>query len=243
EQEPIHQALQAGSLTSRMGQALEIAVFKALKTQSSLKFFGRCRDLDAHDDSQLYSKEEPPNYIGIRETPTDQRLDFLVRHPEAGWAGIEVKNIREWLYPNRVEIIDFLYKCTVLDAVPVLIARRFPWVTFHVLGICGVVVHQNYNQLLPVADSPLAEQAKHKRLLGYHDIRLGNEPDARLIHFIHDNLPEVLPSALEKFDEYKDLLAAFSAREMDYDEFAGRVRRRNQGLPEDADYNIGEYDY
>jgi hypothetical protein len=47
----------------------------------------------------------------------------VVRHPTAGWAGIEIKNIRQWVYPHQTIIKDLLLKCVELDVVPVLIAR------------------------------------------------------------------------------------------------------------------------
>ena len=232
ELEPIHLALRDHNLTTRMGQALEIAVYKALKSQSSLGFVGHFRDLDAHGDDVLYSKEGPPSSCSGRSIPGNAKLDFIAFGP-GGPVGIECKNVREWLYPNRDEIRDMLYKCCCLDAVPVLIARRWPYVTFSVLWTCGVVLHQTYNQLLPVADAELATKAKDKTLLGYHDIRLGNEPDERLIRFVHSNLPEILPEARARFDEYNDLLFAYSTGEMDYPEFAARVKRRMRGEPED----------
>lgn len=192
--------------------------------------------LDKHDDSRLYSKEEPPQEVSGNRLDGDQRLDFLVWHPEARWGGIEAKNVREWLYPNRQEITEFLGKAVALDCVPVLIGRRIPFVTFKVLSTCGVVFHQTYNQLLPEADRELAEKARDKKLLGYHDIRLGNEPDGRLLKFLGTNLPQVLPKARERFEEYKDLLTAFANDTMSYVEFAARVRRRSQGAYEDGDW-------
>ena len=166
EQLPIYRGLQHGDLGSRVGQCLEIAIYRALLRQNTLDHLGRFRDLEKHDDSLLYSKEEPPQSISGNSLSGNQRLDFLIRHREAGWAGIEAKNVREWLYPAREEITDLLRKAIALDCVPVLIARRFPFVTFKVLSACGVVFHQNYNQLLPETARDLAEKAKDKRLLG-----------------------------------------------------------------------------
>ncbi len=117
-----------------------------------------------------------------------------------------------------------------------MIGRRIPFVTFKVLSTCGVVFHQTYNQLLPEADRKLAEKARDKRLLGYHDIRVGNEPDDRLLKFIGTNLPRVLPEARDRFDKYKDLVGDFADGTMHYTEFAARVRRRSQGAYEDGDW-------
>jgi hypothetical protein len=112
-----------------------------------------------------------------------RKLDFLVQHPQAGYAGIEIKNIREWIYPDREEIRELLSKCCALDVVPVLIAQRIHYSTFSVLKPCGVIVHQTFNQLYPSAELELSEKVRDKRLLGYHDVRVGNIPDARLNRF------------------------------------------------------------
>ena len=243
EQLPIFREFQHGNFGSRVGQCLEIAINRTLNDQNYFEYLGAFTNLEKHDDSSLYSKEEPPQSLSGNRLSGGKRLDFLVRHPEAGWAGIEAKNIREWLYPAREEITDLLEKCTTLDCVPVLIARRIHFVTFKVLSTCGVVFHQNYNQLLPETNKELANRAKDKLLLGYHDIRTGNIPDLRLEKFFNTNLPNILPIAREKFDKYKDLLGAFANGTMDYDEFAGRVRRRSQGLYEDGDWDPPEEYY
>lgn len=238
EQLPVYRKFRHGNLGARIGQCLEIAIYRALLRQDNLEHFGSFTDLADHDDSSMYSKEEPPQSISGRRLSGNQRLDFLVLHPDAGRAGIEAKNVREWLYPDREEITDLLSKAVALDCVPVLIARRMHFVTFKVLTTCGVVFHQTYNQLLPEADRELANQARDRRLLGYHDIRVGNEPDNRLLKFIGTNLPRVLPAARERFGEYRDLMEEFASGSMVYAEFAARVRRRSDGVNEDSDWEL-----
>ena len=233
----------AGNLPLRFGQTLEIATYRAMLAAPEMEFYGQFLDLDDHDDSQLYSKEEPPQHIGKRKLPGKKSLDFIVRHPTAGHLGIECKNIREWIYPDRPEITDLLFKATTLNCVPVLIARRIPFVTFKLMRACGVIVHQTYNQLLPAADATLAAQLRQKELLGYHDIRVGNEPDARLKKFIATNLLAVAEEARERFNQHKDLITPFSAGDMTYTEFAARVRRRSQGANEDNDWNEEAQDF
>lgn len=237
EQLPVYGATQAADFKKRMGQTLEIAISRALDAQTGLRdHLGGFLDLDQHDDSSLYSKEEPPRQLGRRRIGGDRRLDFLVRHETAGWAGIEAKNIREWLYPDRTEIFDLLSKCIALDVVPVLIARRIHFSTFLVLNTCGVVVHQTFNQLFPTADTKLADKARHKNSLGYHDIRVGNLPDTRLVDFIANNLPAAIEQQREKFDEYKDVIERLVDGDIPYAEFAARVRRRKLGSNEDHDW-------
>jgi hypothetical protein len=235
---PIHLRLQQQSFTNRLGQTLEIAVYRALRANPEIHTLGAFPDLDAHDDSTLYHREEPPSTISGKTTPG--KLDFIVVAKPWALAGVEVKNVREWLYPDRDEVRDLLTKCCALDAVPVLIGRRIPFVTFKLLNICGVVVHQTYNQLFPLSEEDLAEQARHKDLLGYHDIRLGNQPDARLQRFCSEHLPPLIHSMLPRFNAYRDLLQAFSSGAMPYEEFAARTRRRSQAKAEDSDWHSYE---
>jgi hypothetical protein len=233
--EPIHEALREDNFGKRLGQTLEIAVYRALLTQPELQTFGGYLDLDAHNDSRLYTKEEPPSSISGRTHRG--RLDFLVSTRAGHFAGIEIKNVREWMYPNRDEVRELLAKCTTLDVVPVLIARRIPYVTFKLLTACGAIVHQTYNQLFPNADSDLAAKAKDKTLLGYHDIRVGNAPDARLTKFAVDNLPQLIDKQRAAFDGFKDLLHGFGTKSISYAEFAARVRRRLAGTNEQGDWD------
>lgn len=225
--------------SSLVGQALEIAVLRALRAQTELTYIGDFLDLEEHDDSSQYSKEEPPASLSGRRIPGRKRLDFLVHHEHAGYAGIEVKNVRQWFYPDREEIREMLLKCCALDIIPVLIARRIHYSTFSVLNPCGVIIHQTYNQLYPnCCAADLVPRLRDRDLLGFHDIRAidaadANGTHARLSKFIHHNLPQLLPSARTAFDEYKDLLAAYATGEYPYKEFAARVKRRYRNEPED----------
>ena len=242
EQAPIHRRVSSKPVGKRVGQCLEIAVYRVLH-ELDWEFLGGFEDLDLSSRkrrTKLYSKVEPSPQLGRRIIGGKRRLDFMVRHREAGWAGLEVKNVREWLYPNRSEIRDLASKAVAMDCVPVLIARRYPYVTFRVLSTCGVVLHQCYNQLFHVHDEDLALKAKNKRLLGYHDIRVGDESDDRLRRFIEANLMDLLPAARERFDRFKDLLGAFGDGVIGYHEFAARVRRREAEVDEDADWEDGE---
>jgi hypothetical protein len=118
----VQDAYSAQSFTMRVGQTLEIATYRALIAAHPRGSFGCYLNLDA-DDSQLYSKEEPPSHIGGNGIPDDRLVDFLLM-VAGDWAGIECKNIREWLYSDRPELKALADKCLYLDCVPVLIARR-----------------------------------------------------------------------------------------------------------------------
>jgi hypothetical protein len=233
-QETVLHAMQQRDHILRLGQTLEIATYRALLAQTDLRSMGGFPDLDQHGDDRLYSKEEPPGSLSGRSIGKS-RLDFMVIHSTGIIAGIEAKNVREWMYPDRDEVKDLLWKCVTLDVVPVLIARRIPFVSFKLLYRCGVIVHQTYNQLFPESDRALAEKVKNKTNLGYHDVRIGNKPDERLSRFIVENLPAILPAAGERFDAFKDLIEGFVKGDHDYKSLAARVRRRLSGLDENFD--------
>ena len=222
--EPIREDTLKQDFRMRAGQALEIAVFKALRTQTELPFFGSYTNLEEHDDSTLYKKEEPPSWVSGKCIGGGRKFDYLAMDSHAGPVGIEVKNVGEWLYPDQQGVKDLVSKCCEVDAVPVLVGRRIPYVTYSVLNPCGVILHQTYNQRYPNADRELADQARHKKLLGYHDIRVGNEPDDRLITFVHHNLPMVLDRARKQFERNKGVLRAFVGGGISYGELGARVR-------------------
>ena len=232
---PIHHAIQDRDFLLRLGQALEIAVYRALGQNEGrfVTFLGGYPDLAAHDDSRLYRKVEPPLTLGSRTAAGLVDYVALTKH---GPLAIEVKNVREWLYPDRDEIRDLLRKACSLDAVPVLIGRRIPFVTRKLLTSCGALVHETYNQLFPAADVALAANVRDKAKIGFHDVRTGNEPDGRLLRFVGTNMPDLAERVRPTFDRQKDLLAAFGSGEMRYGEFAARVRRRGQGRNEDYDW-------
>lgn len=221
------------AVVRRTGQALEIAIYRALTEAPAFTPLAGFEDLDAHDDSTLYSKHELHRFNG--KSLGKEALDFIA-HCNGHFVGIEAKNVRAWLYPHDAEIRAAIRKALTLGVIPVIIARRIPYVSFRVLGTCGIIMHETYNQRMAVADSGIASQAKHKDLLGYHDIRVGNVPDTRLTRFISTNLPELLNAAQTRLDEHEDLLWAFATGAMEYGEFAARVRRRRNGQNEDHDW-------
>jgi hypothetical protein len=233
---------ECNAIGGRVGQVLEIATYRALCHMPSATFFGRFHDLDAKADNSMYPKDEPPQHIGMRSMKGKERLDFMLLSPEAGALGLECKNVRHWMYPHVREITEIARKCLAIDAVPVFLARRIHFSTFIVLSKCGFIFHQTYNQLFPGSFADLANKARDKNLLGYHDIRTGNIPDARLLKFITVNLPKVAAEARAKFEAHKDLLEPYANGLVAYDEFAGRVLRRWRGLNEDDSVEAEELD-
>jgi hypothetical protein len=224
EQQGVHAATMDRDFTQRLGQAAEIAFYRALLHQEEFAYFGGYGDLEEHDDGSLYSKEEPPSTVSGLRIPGKKKLDFLLMHKTAGAVGVEVKNVREWFYPDREGVREMLQKCVAINAVPVLVARRIPYAAFSVLNRCGVLIHQFYGQVYPNADAGLAEQSRNKRLLGYHDIRVGNQPDARMLKFVGQNLPKLVEKARQTFDIWEDEIGEYASGEIEYKEFVSKLR-------------------
>lgn len=202
------------SFVKRVGDALEVAVYKAI-LDAQLPHWGTFANVDQTDDRR-FSKQEPPTTYFRRSSKSP--VDFHVL-ANGQMVAIEVKNIREWLYIDSDEVRALLQKATDLDMIPCLVARRIPYITKRTLEDCGVLAHETYNQRYPRADAELATKAAHKDLLGYHDIRLGNDPDARMQRFFRELLPALAPAARIKFDAVKNLLAIYGRRSIPYSDF------------------------
>lgn len=223
---PLYEKTQEGPFLHRLGQVLEIAVSRAIQ-ETRIPFFGHFTDLDKHDDSTGYAKAEPPQSVSgnrIEKGP----LDFLV-FPRGIATGIEVKNYRTWVYPRSTEVRELLWKCGDADAVPVLIARRLPFLTIRLLQMSGCLIHENYNQLYPAADEELAAEVRNKNSLGYHDVRTGNNPDARMTRFIGELMPSLVEQARETFVKFRDAHRAYGKGELKYSAWVKEIRAKAKG--------------
>lgn len=217
----IHAQTENRAFTDRMGDTAEIAVMKAMQ-RSRMSFFGHFADLHEHDDGERYLKHDPDFFSGV--AIQGGKLDYILVHPQAGGMGIEVKNTREWVYPDKDIVTQLLRKCIQIDVVPVLIARRIHYSTFTILNSCGGIIHQMYNQLYPFADAALAEQVRDKTKLGYFDVRVGNEPDARLLKFFSSSLSSTAAFSREKFNQCKPVIANYVSGALSYAQFVAVLR-------------------
>jgi hypothetical protein len=105
------------------------------------------------------------------------------------------------------------------------------------------MLFENFNQLYPYADAALAVDVKQKDAFGFHDVQVGNEPNAHLAHFLQQTMPENAEEYRDRFDRYRDLLGQFAVGELGYAGFAARVRRREQGAHEDSDHPPDDEDH
>lgn len=223
---PLHLKTQEPMFKHRMGQMLEIAVLSAVKG-SGMGFLGNFSDLGKHDDSTPYTKVEPPQDINGRKMEKGP-LDFVI-FPRGISAGVEVKNYRTWLYPDSTEVKELLWKCGDVGAVPILVARRLPFLTIRLLQMGGCLVHENYNQLYPKSEEKLAGEVRDKGMLGYHDVRTGGEPDRRMVRFFSELVPGLVEDAAPRFKKLQDVHRAFGKGEVKYYTWYREVRRGIKG--------------
>ncbi len=87
ELDALHRQTQKPQFVTLVGQTLEIAVFRALRAQTILNFFGNYPDLTAHDDSTFYSKEEPPSSLSGRQIPSGKNSISSFRTRTGGTRG------------------------------------------------------------------------------------------------------------------------------------------------------------
>lgn len=140
--------------------------------------------------------------------PRDRPLDFVVRINDVLWGG-EDKNYREWLYPESWEIWSTISKCCEIDAVPILIARKIPYVSFLFFGKAGMVGFQTHFQYFHPTCSEELARVKDVDGLGYKDISCTLEPPDYLIRFLSTTIPRIGPDFQRRFSQTKDVLLHF----------------------------------
>lgn len=141
--------------------------------------------------------------------PPDRPLDFVVDINATRFGG-EAKNYREWLYPDSVEIWSSISKCCEINAVPVLITRKLPYVTYLLFRNVGMVGYQTHFQFFHPAVAPELLRVASIDGLGYKDIRCVMDPDANLLRFFQTTLPRIGPEFATRFSKNKKLLAQFA---------------------------------
>jgi hypothetical protein len=101
--------------------------------------------------------------------------------------------------------------------------------TIRLLQLGGCLVHENYNQLYPASEAELAQNVRQKDLLGYHDVRTGNEPDARMTRFVSELLPGLAVGARPTFTKFRVVHRAYGKGEMSYVQWFKELKQGTKG--------------
>lgn len=143
--------------------------------------------------------------------PSVRPLDFVVELNGVPFGG-EAKNYREWLYPESVEIWQTISKCCEIEAVPVLITRKLPYVSFLLFKRVGMLGYQTHFQYFHPVVEPELTRIKAVDGLGYKDIRCSLKPDTNILRFFQNTVPKVGPEFKARFDSNRPLLLDFADR-------------------------------
>jgi hypothetical protein len=134
----------------------------------------------------------------------DQPSDGLVQiHPNGPGtytadhvALVEIKNRREWPYPQHYMLWKLIRNAYKLDVVGIYFSRRIPSTTFsHVFKRVGAIGIETYKQFAPPDTESALTSVKHKCGLGYHDLYFKDEVPAQLQRRIDDDLPSMVLQA------------------------------------------------
>jgi hypothetical protein len=123
---------------------------------------------------------------------------------------VEVKNIRDWLYPQAPEVYQLLHKAALLQRAapdtpvhPVLICRRAHYTLFFMAKQFGFKVHDAQRQYIRDAVKPESLQEVRNEL-GFQDLLatpIDSPPDKRLVRFFRVVLPKGAKEACTSWRE------------------------------------------
>lgn len=114
---------------------------------------------------------------------------------------IEVKNIREWIYPSSSELYQVLHKCVVLQhahptvpILPILVCRRAQQTSFYMAQQLGFFIIDMGAQFVgPYVTEPALIEVRNE--LAFSELHLGNGPSLR----VRDRLKKHLPAYISQY--------------------------------------------
>jgi len=204
-------------MTNVIGDALEIATFQALtQTRAAMPRY--------HFDGHFYL-DQPKNEHGrflqrkatteINGRSTSKQPDFLQHGHNSGTVCIECKNYREWLYPRQRYIKHHIRRCYELDTIPVFVVRRIHYTTrTNFFAPAGIIAHETYYQYMPSDCADIADQARHKRSLGFTDLLASEEPHARTVKFFSVDLPKIVEPMAVLWKANKETLFQYATEQI-----------------------------
>ncbi len=144
---------------------------------------------------------------------TDYGLDLAAYGRKAQYRlGIEVKNIREWIYPESWPVWKTIGSALELNILPILVARRIHYTSFRLFKSIGMIGHETKSQTF----SPDLEDHEHdildavKENLFYRDIELTDQPKEEQIGFFGRVLPSIAERSQNTFSSLHDLLHRYA---------------------------------
>ncbi|NRF95765.1 hypothetical protein HQN89_33605 [Paenibacillus frigoriresistens] len=204
------------------GMVLERIVFEAVLLSQKYQIFGSGPEYDEKGNLDKPPHAELLHYTGktIYGGEKGAGLDLFLVHQDLRFPiGIEVKNIREWVYPSSWQVWRLIARACSLECLPVLVARKIPYVTraglFKHFGILGFESQfQYYSQKIKAfSDYKFDDNVIHKDRLGFADIKFfkkGDDVPDYFVKFFRDNLHTNAPEYYERFMNYLPVLKKYA---------------------------------
>ena len=126
--------------------------------------------------------------------------------------GIEVKNIREWIYPQSVEIWKALKACIDLDCIPIIVSRAFHFTAFTFFRDIGALGYKTKHQYFSSELWGHSLYTPLKSELYFRDMVLWREdkPDPMVSRFFSDLLPQYISRTTLTFERNKQLIEQYA---------------------------------
>jgi hypothetical protein len=153
---------------------------------------------------------------------------------------IEVKSVRDWIYPTSKELFQLLHKAARIQqaapsalVLPVLVCRKAHYTTFRMAQQVGFFVIDLLVQYVSAAAGPEEHVAEVRNELGLSDIRTEIEVDERLVRRFRNTLPgsaESLATRWRSTVEDGRMLPTFDLmrRNLTYQERQAKTRELRQ---------------
>ena len=214
---PLYNSVSTGNFSNLAGDALELIVFKCLeeiRLNNPRYSYQGAFHLDLpKDEHERYKKTQPPKHIG--QFKIAKEADFLQYGHEAGPICIECKNYRNWLYPNEGYIRELIIKADGLNAIPLLVGRRFHYTAIaNFLEPAGIAFHEAYFQYYPADKEDLAKKVSNKNSLGFTDVTASEIPHPRTMHFFQRMMPTLIEETSRRWQKNRPALIDYANGEL-----------------------------
>jgi hypothetical protein len=152
-----------GSTTSALGDAGEEMVRKAFQASPNFKIISpKWGNVVEYDGKRL---QYDADGLVLAAIP------LMGRSSADAVCVVEIKNRREWIYPEDFRLWKLILNAYFLDVVGIFFARRIKGTTFgYTLKKVGALGVETFAQFAPPVSEPDLAPVKEKKGLGYHDL-------------------------------------------------------------------------
>ena len=184
------------------GDIGEQVVFKSMQAAKNLALkphtLGNVKEINGHrTDGTL-------DTYGYVTSPQDNTLRT------ARPLGVEVKNVRHFVYPDSSDIWQTLRCAVELQCLPVLTTRRVHFKTFLFCRSIGMIVHESQKQYFAASLSEDPRLLAAHEDLNFLDVIAWEEADPFIVQFFEETVPKIIDRTASTFERYSDLIGDYA---------------------------------